>query len=94
MKAHNCFFNYRDISYDGEKGFIHSEFIQDPAPRYFDGKFSTTFESCIKDKFKGLETINEVRSDYIKRGLIMNGIQPENRFAQMLNPELTLHPEV
>ena len=60
---------------------------------YYDGKFSTKFESCIKDKFEGLEKTNEIRSDYIKKRLIDNGIQPSNRFAHMLNSDLKM-PEM
>jgi len=62
----------------------------EPAPLYFDGKFSTKFESCIKDKFTGLDRVNEVRSDYIKKGLIERGLQPTNKFCHMLNQELSL----
>lgn len=29
-----------------------------PEPSYYDGYFATQFESCIKDKFVGLDTIN------------------------------------
>ena len=54
---------------------------------YFDGKFSTKFEGCIKDKFTGLERINEVQSDYVSRGLLKHGIQPVNRFAQLLKSD-------
>ena len=51
---------------------IKSVFFE-PAPLYFDGKFSTKFEGCIKDKFSGLDSINEVRSDYVKKGLLDRG---------------------
>lgn len=40
-----------------------------PSPNYYDGKLSTQFESCIKDKFEGLRFINEIDSTYIKRQL-------------------------
>jgi hypothetical protein len=39
--------------------------FQNPEPNYYDGKFATQFENCIKDKFEGLDTINEVPSDYV-----------------------------
>ena len=39
--------------------------FQNPEPHYYDGKFATQFENCIKDKFEGLDTINEVPSDYV-----------------------------
>ena len=29
-------------------------------PHYYDGMMSTYFESCVKDKFEGLQTINEI----------------------------------
>jgi hypothetical protein len=38
-------------------------------PNYYDGKMATVFESCIKDKFIGLNKINEIDADYIKKGL-------------------------
>jgi hypothetical protein len=40
-----------------------------PEPVYFDEKFGTLFENCIKDKFEGLDHINEVSSDYVKSQL-------------------------
>ena len=43
--------------------------FQNPEPNYYDGKFATQFESCIKDKFEGLEEINEVPSDYVMQSL-------------------------
>ena len=60
------------ISQDGERASFYCKFA-DPAPNYFDAKFSTQFENCIKDKFEGLDTINEVRSDYIRHGLMSFG---------------------
>ncbi len=41
-----------------------------PKPNYYDGKLATQFETCIKDKFEGLQTINEVDSDYVKKALL------------------------
>jgi hypothetical protein len=35
-------------------------------PNYYDSKLSSVFESCIRKKFVGLNTVNEIRSDYIK----------------------------
>lgn len=35
-------------------------------PNYYDSKLSSVFESCIRNKFVGLNTVNEIRSDYIK----------------------------
>ena len=43
--------------------------FQNPEPNYYDGKFATQFESCIKDKFEGLDQINEVPSDYVMQSL-------------------------
>jgi hypothetical protein len=39
--------------------------FQNPEPNYYDGKFATQFESCLKNKFEGLEEIVEVPSDYV-----------------------------
>ena len=39
--------------------------FQNPEPNYYDGKFATQFENCIKDKFIGLDHINEYPSDYV-----------------------------
>ena len=88
LEAHLCLANYKHHSSStGQIDRINSHFFE-PAPLYFDGKFSTKFEGCVKDKFTGLESINEINSDYVKRGLLEHGIQPINKFAQMLNPEL------
>jgi hypothetical protein len=38
-------------------------------PNYYDSKLSSVFESCLRKKFVGLNTINEVRSDYVKHFL-------------------------
>ena len=89
LDAHLCLSNYSYTAPSGQKGSIRSNFFE-PAPLYFDGKFSTKFEGCIKDKFTGLETVNEISSDYVKRGLIERGLQPINRFADRLNPNLKL----
>ncbi len=35
-------------------------------PNYYDSKLSSVFESCIRNKFVGLRSINEIQSDYIK----------------------------
>ena len=43
--------------------------FQNPEPNYYDGMFATQFENCIRDKFEGLDEINEVPSDYVVRGL-------------------------
>jgi len=40
-----------------------------PEPHYYDGIFATQFENCIRDKFEGLDKINEVPSDYVRKGL-------------------------
>ena len=40
-----------------------------PQPSYYDGYFSTPFESCIKDRFVGLDTINRLPSSYVRDGL-------------------------
>ena len=73
LEAQSALSNYRHTASSTEKGFIKSTFFE-PAPLYFDGKFSTKFESCIKDKFTGLDRVNEVRSDYIKKGLVDRGL--------------------
>ena len=73
LEAHLVLSNARHIGATGASTHINSHFFE-PAPLYFDGKFSTKFEGCIKDKFSGLEAINEVRSDYVKKGLIDHGI--------------------
>ena len=36
-----------------------------PEPSYYDGMFATKFESCIKDKFIGLDTINQMPANYV-----------------------------
>lgn len=89
LNAHLALSNYVHTNSVGTSSKIISQFFE-PAPMYYDGKFSTKFESCIKDKFEGLEKTNEIRSDYIKKRLIDNGIQPSNRFAAMLNPDLKM----
>ena len=43
--------------------------FQNPEPNYYDGMFATQFENCIKDKFEGLDEINEVPSDYVAQAL-------------------------
>ena len=43
--------------------------FQNPSPNYYDGKFATSFESCIKDKFEGLTSINEIDADYVTKTL-------------------------
>ena len=63
----------------GKTSQIRSVF-HEPAPIYFDGKFSTKFEGCIKDKFSDLNWINEIDSDYIKQSLHDRGIKPLNGF--------------
>jgi hypothetical protein len=40
-----------------------------PELNYYDGRFATQFEHMLREKFTGLDSINEVPSDYIKRGL-------------------------
>jgi len=47
---------------------LHVTF-QNPEPNYYDGMFATQFENCIKDKFEGLDEINEVPSDYVAQAL-------------------------
>ena len=80
LEAHLALSNMRHTGLTGQASRINSHFFE-PEPVYFDGKFSTKFEGCIKDKFTGLERINEVNSDYVSRGLLKHGIQPVNRFA-------------
>lgn len=46
--------------------------FHNPSPVYYDGKFATMFESCIKDKFEGLHKINEVDANYIRKALEEN----------------------
>ncbi|CDW71658.1 ph domain containing protein [Stylonychia lemnae] len=43
--------------------------FENPYPNYYDGMLSTYFESCIKEKFEGLTTINEIQSNYVKKQL-------------------------
>ena len=43
--------------------------FQNPEPSYYDGKFATQFETCIKDKFIGLDHINEFPSNYVQEAL-------------------------
>jgi hypothetical protein len=43
--------------------------FQNPEPNYYDGKFATQFENCIRDKFVGLDEINEVPSNYVADAL-------------------------
>jgi len=38
-------------------------------PNYYDSKLCSIFESCLRNKFTGVNTVNEVRSDYIKEYL-------------------------
>jgi len=73
LEAHLALSSYKHTTFGGESSMITSQFFE-PAPIYFDGKFSTKFEGCIKDKFTGLDHTNEVRSDYIKYGMMENGI--------------------
>jgi hypothetical protein len=40
-----------------------------PQPNYYDGKLATNFESCIKDKFEGLDEIKEVSANYVRDSL-------------------------
>ena len=75
LQAHLALRSFSHTSTTGQTTKINSHFFE-PAPLYFDGKFSTKFEGCIKDKFTGLDQVNEVRSDYVKRGLIERGIEP------------------
>ena len=35
-------------------------------PNYYDSKLCSIFESCLRNKFEGVSTINEIKSDYIK----------------------------
>ena len=44
-------------------------YFMNPAPNYYDGRFATQFETCIKDKFEGLSEINEMSASYIKEEL-------------------------
>jgi len=89
LEAHLALSGMTHTAFSGLASRINSHFFE-PEPLYFDGKFSTKFEGCIKDKFTGLERMNEVKSDYVKRGLLEHGIQPVNRFANLLNTELGL----
>ena len=74
MEAHLALANtIHTSSLTGQVTRISSYFFE-PEPVYFDGKFSTKFEGCIKDKFTGLERINEVQSDYVQCGLVKHGI--------------------
>ncbi len=52
-------------AYDSSKNARFNCLFQNPSPNYYDGKFSTQFESCIKDKFEGLTKINEIEANYI-----------------------------
>jgi hypothetical protein len=38
-------------------------------PNYYDSRLCSVFESCLRNKFVGLSTINEIRSDYVKEYL-------------------------
>ena len=38
-------------------------------PNYYDGKLCSVFESCLRNKFEGLQTINEIKSDYVKASI-------------------------
>lgn len=89
LEAHLALTNYAQTASNGAKIRINSHFF-DPAPLYYDGMFSTRFEGCIKDKFRGLDVINEVRSDYVKHSLVTNGIEPTAKFASLLNPSLKM----
>ena len=54
-------------------------------PNYYDGMFSSKFEKCLRDKFQGLDTINEVRSDYVKKQLVERGIALESPFSNIFS---------
>jgi len=41
-----------------------------PEPYYYDKRFATQVESCLKDKFIGLDHINEVPSNYIRKNFV------------------------
>ena len=57
-------------------------------PFYFDGKLATDFETLVKDKFDGLENINEVRSDYIRKKMKEYNVKSKYpRFDDMLDDE-------
>ena len=73
LDAHLALRNFYLTTASGQAAKITCSFI-DPAPRYFDGKFSTKFEACLRDKFTDLQSVNEVRSDYVKRGLLNHGL--------------------
>lgn len=51
-----------------EKEVLKITFLN-PEPNYYDGYFATQFESCIRDKFEGLDQIIEVPSDYVAKSL-------------------------
>ena len=43
--------------------------FENPTPTFYDGRMATVFENCIKEKFEGLNEINEIDSDYVKNSL-------------------------
>jgi len=89
LEAHLALSNYVHSNAQGTGTRITSKFFE-PAPLYFDGRFSTKFEGCIKGKFAGLDQTNEISSDYVKRRLRELGIHSINRFAQSLNDDPSL----
>lgn len=87
MQAQLLLSRYQFSLPDSSVHAVRASFFE-PEPVYFDGRFSTKFEECIKDKFEGLDRINEIESDYVVRGLVERGIEPMNKFLHLLNPAL------
>eukprot|EP00347_Sterkiella_histriomuscorum_P022335 403330842 len=54
---------------DKTRSIRFSVMFQNPQPNFYDGKLATQFESCIKDKFDGLNKINEVDASYVKKNM-------------------------
>jgi len=71
-------FSQNQLKMNDELGKVSMKF-HTPEPVYFDEKFGTLFENCIKDKFEGLDHINEVSSNYVKAQLIESIEEREGR---------------
>ena len=57
------------MSKNSSSGAKFNCLFQNPSPNYYDGKFATSFESCIRDKFEDLTSINEIEADYVRAQL-------------------------
>lgn len=87
------FINRKHVMSGDEASTIQCSF-KHFVPFYFDGKLATDFESLVKDKFDGLDMINEVRSDYVAQKMKEYNVRPKYpRFDHMLD-EIDSHAPI